>query len=530
MVSVGVYTGERECAAAVAVNGRIVAAVNSVTARDSVHLHGTPLACVERAFAVAGMSAGDIDTIVVASDTPPSTVSSTPGLASRIPPRYRQLASAIGKARRIDVAQLHASAAQLRGIPEDTIIVGLDLLGDGLGAVFSSRQTTLRCIATIDGVRELVGAATMVADAIGDQADEPFAFLEAHYRCGADVPEPAGRDWLTRLERTSISTDAAAVAGLLDDARAGCPSPLDVPNSSHIAVHRARAALATTLLNRIGDLLGDIALDVRAETGAARIAFSGNAFRLPSLRARVASRVDVGIFAPVTERIGAALGAALLPHGAAEPVRHLALGRAFSEQEIKDELENCRLDYVYEPDFEKLCLRTSRLLSTGAIIGWFHGPAEFGHTSHGSRSILCDPSNMYSRENMNVFLLQRHAHEPLPLSITERASIAPCALATTFAYSEPPTRGDTLTSAVDRNGRCLIHMTDQHATPDLYRLLRVYEAQSGVSGLFNVPLASEGLLAETPKAGLRASFASAVDALIVGRFVIGKDHWLVRSR
>jgi predicted NodU family carbamoyl transferase len=91
-------------------------------------------------------------------------------------------------------------------------------------------------------------------------------------------------------------------------------------------------------------------------------------------------------------------------------------------------------------------------------------------------------------------------------------------------------RRSQLTSAIDRYGRCLIHVTDEAATPALHRLLDLHYARTGVPGLINVPLAPAGCLAVTPRDAVREAFGSAVDALVIGRFLVSKDYWLLRSR
>jgi predicted NodU family carbamoyl transferase len=149
--------------------------------------------------------------------------------------------------------------------------------------------------------------------------------------------------------------------------------------------------------------------------------------------------------------------------------------------------------------------------------------------------MLCDPSSQYARENVNVFLLHRDVSAALPVSMA--AAAAPTMPggphAVRFRYTSASRLADgrnQLTSAIDRYGRCLMHVTDKAATPELHRLLHLHYARTGVPGLINVPLAPAGRLALTPRDAVREAFGSAVDALIIGRFLVSKDYWLLRSR
>lgn len=520
MVTLGAYIGDRGCAAALAVDGRVVSAVSDTTGHHADGRGTLPSGCVDQILHLSGLDACEIGSVVLAEDGPPA--------------EHHALASALGGRPIVRVARLHAEAAQLRGEAGDGIVIAVDGGFDGHSAVFAKNGSTLRCVQAIPGIREMLHMAGAVAAALGDDTGEPWSTLEQCYGNTEESIETAVSAALW-ADGASIQVDEPAVERLLAHARQRCPAPLEARDSVHVGVQRTRAALATSTLNRIGDVLSDIARNTQAATAGDFIGFTGSAFESAALTARVASGLDEAVFAPVPERIGAALGAALLPHESPATVRHLSLGPAFSDQEIKAELENCRLDYVYEPDGTKLLRRSSDLLRSGATLAWFQGNLEFGERSFGSRSILCDPSSQYARENVNVFLLHRDASAPLPVSIAAAASPGASAHPHPVRFGYAGTsfladRRSQMTSAVDRYGRCLAHVTDEAATPELHRLLDLHYARTGVPGLINVPLAPGGRLAVTPRDAVREAFGSAIDVLVVGRFLVSKDYWLLRSR
>jgi predicted NodU family carbamoyl transferase len=519
VVTLGAYIGDSGCAAALAADGRVVSAVSDTSGHHARGQGALPSACVEQILRLSGLNACDVSSVVLAEDAPPAD--------------NHEFVPALGDKPIVRVARLQAEAAQLRGEPGDGIVLALDGNIGGHAAIFSKSGNILRCLQTIPGMRDMVRMAGSVAAALGDDTGEPWSTLESCYGTAEESLE-AAVDAALWTDSGSIHVDEPAVERLLAHARQRCPAPLEARDSVHVGVQRTRAALATSTLNRIGDVLSEIARDTQTATRGDFVGFSGSAFESAALTARVASRIEAAVFAPVPERIGAALGAALLPHDSPAAVRHLSLGPAYSDQEIKADLENCRLDYVYEPDWTKLLTRSSDLLRSGATLAWFQGNLEFGQRSFGSRSILCDPSSQYARENINVFLVRRHVSAPLPVSMAAAAghtSGGPHSVR--FGYVSASCLADRrnqLTSAIDRYGRCLIHVTDEAATPELHRLLALHHARTGVPGLINVPLASAGLLAATPREAVRTTFGSAVDALVIGRFLVSKDYWLLRSR
>jgi carbamoyltransferase len=277
----------------------------------------------------------------------------------------------------------------------------------------------------------------------------------------------------------------------------------------------------------------------REETRARTIAAGGTLFGSARLNTRLRESLgDALAIARVPEPAGLALGAALAPaflDGHAARLEHVTLGPTFSESEIKDTLDNCRLDYVYEPDWQRLLTRVSALLARGRVVAWLQGAVDFGPRSAGSRSILCDPSNRYARDNINQYLLRRALDHPLPVAMT-RDTAAECleqTLIAPFTLQFATVRescADKLKGVLDGARGCPIHGVDRTHAAELCDLLDLHRQRTQVPGLIHITLASEGEpLAGTPRAAIRAMFSSAIDVLVMGRFLLMKDYWLLRS-
>jgi carbamoyltransferase len=213
----------------------------------------------------------------------------------------------------------------------------------------------------------------------------------------------------------------------------------------------------------------------------------------------------------------------------------VAHGPSFDEQDLKEVIENCRLEYVYEPDWPRVFARVSRWVASGSTVAWFNGAQDFGGDSLGSRSILADPSHRYARENMNVYLLGRPPQSRLPISIAPSAATNTLAhpLASRLGFALSAVKPDAkaqLAAGLDSDGQCLLHTPDPASAPEFVGLLEAHRAATGTPGLLNATLeVAPGQIAETPRDAIRAAFGSAVDALVMGRFLIGKDYWLMRQ-
>jgi carbamoyltransferase len=76
---------------------------------------------------------------------------------------------------------------------------------------------------------------------------------------------------------------------------------------------------------------------------------------------------------------------------------------------------------------------------------------------------------------------------------------------------------------------CRVHTVEPGSGP-LAALLAVHETLCGVPALVHVDL--RGLAEPTacsPRDAIRTTFSSPVDALVIERFLLMKDYWLLRS-
>ena len=130
-----------------------------------------------------------------------------------------------------------------------------------------------------------------------------------------------------------------------------------------------------------------------------------------------------------------AAGDAGLSVGAAFAVHHQILGRPrefvmehaywgpqFSPAEIRavvdrvgsaDEVEIAQLDE------EELVRATARHIADGKIVGWFQGAAEWGPRALGNRSILADPRRPEMKDILNQRIKHRESFRPFAPSIAE---------------------------------------------------------------------------------------------------------------
>lgn len=95
------------------------------------------------------------------------------------------------------------------------------------------------------------------------------------------------------------------------------------------------------------------------------------------------------------------------------------LGPYFSSKEI--ELMSRKRKGVYQcyDDFNDLNDSIATKLSEGNVIGWFQGKMEFGPRALGNRSIIADPTNMEMQTKLNLKIKYREGFRPFAPSVLE---------------------------------------------------------------------------------------------------------------
>ena len=99
------------------------------------------------------------------------------------------------------------------------------------------------------------------------------------------------------------------------------------------------------------------------------------------------------------------------------------LGPDFNCQDIKDFLDRKRTLYHFYDRDRDLCESISALLAQGKVVGWMMGRMEFGPRALGARSILGDPRNPKMQSLMNLKIKFRESFRPFaPSVLQEQAS------------------------------------------------------------------------------------------------------------
>jgi carbamoyltransferase len=237
---------------------------------------------------------------------------------------------------------------------------------------------------------------------------------------------------------------------------------------------------------------------------------------------------------PAAGNAGTALGAAyhawhnVMGQNKRVSIQNLCLGPAFTAEEIKQVLENCKLRFRYLLTTGELIERAVAELNDHKIIAWMHGRMEFGPRALGNRSILASPLNPYSTENLNLFIKHRETFRKFAASV-------PTELASEYFEAGPNARFLATVGQIKRAHRktfepallgaeyVRVHSVRKEDNPLYWELLHAMGRSTGLPVLYNTSFNLFGdPMVCTPRDAVRSFYSSGIDSMFVGNFLLPK--------
>ena len=221
------------------------------------------------------------------------------------------------------------------------------------------------------------------------------------------------------------------------------------------------------------------------------------------------------------------------------------LGPAYSDEECEQALVAAGLPVRRLPDPD-LPGHVAELLAGGAAVGWFQGRAEFGPRALGHRSILADPRGADVQRRVNLKVKFRESFRPFAPSVL--AEHADTLFEMESAQGEPaespymllvaPVRGAEIGGeGMDRlhrvqsavpavthvDGSARVQTVTAGRSPLYHALLQAFYARTGCPALVNTSFNVRGEpIVGTPADAVRSFLATHLDALVLGPFVVEK--------
>ncbi|MEZ5786848.1 MAG: carbamoyltransferase C-terminal domain-containing protein [Xanthobacteraceae bacterium] len=212
-------------------------------------------------------------------------------------------------------------------------------------------------------------------------------------------------------------------------------------------------------------------------------------------------------------------------------------GVAYTDKDVQTATDRklVRMQITTTPS-QDICADTAKLLAEGNIFGWFQGRSEIGPRALGNRSILADPRRAETKDKLNSRIKFRQAFRPFaPIVLAERADeVFEADVESPFMLlvrAVRPEWKDRVAAIVHVDGTARIQTVREEQNPLLYRLLKEFEAITGVPVLLNTSFNVRGEpIVETPADALACFLNTGLDYLALHDRLIAKNraHRFVR--
>ncbi len=506
-----------DTAAVLIKDGHVAAAIEEGKLTRRTQSRRLPDAAISACLRIGGISAEDINYVALARPLPPG---------SAIPLALQMFSSA--RVVSIDHHAAHAASAYLASPFTKATVITLDREGDlRCGAKWQGEGNRLTLEDEIlypDSIGQLYGRVTELLGFSARADEHRLQWLSV-------TGEPR---WLSvfqemtdghSFDRSWFDFGRQGNGGFSAKffERVGISSAADLNSND-------RADMAASIQRALEGYVMKLA------TGAKNVCLAGgvawNALLISALEHSGRYR---GVFAqPAAGNAGTALGAALqVWHDVTGGEARLncggyALGPQFSAHDIKQVFENCKLRLHLLPTVPETIGSAVRLLQENRILAWMQGRMEFGPRALGNRSILASPLDPYSAENLNTFIKHRDASRKFAASVPAELASEYFDAGSNARYLATvsrvrPAHKDRFRGAILANDLVRVHTVSKEDNPLYWQLLHAFGDATGLPVLYNTSfnLFGEPLVC-TPRDAVRSFYASGIDAMIAGNFLLEK--------
>lgn len=212
-------------------------------------------------------------------------------------------------------------------------------------------------------------------------------------------------------------------------------------------------------------------------------------------------------------------------------MNHAFVGRPYTDREARAAVDKALVRaQTVTTDCANICAETAKLLADGHVFGWFQGASEFGPRALGNRSILADPRRPDMKDKLNSRVKHRQAFRPFaPIVLAERvdeifegAEESPFML---LVKRVRPEWTDKIPGIVHVDGTARIQTVREDQNARLYRLLKEFDAITGVPVLINTSFNVKGEpIVETPDDAIACFLNTGMDYLALHDMLIAKKR------
>lgn len=234
--------------------------------------------------------------------------------------------------------------------------------------------------------------------------------------------------------------------------------------------------------------------------------------------------------------VGAAFAVVVQNGGSREGLRqaHAYWGPSYDDAAVREcidvnrariDSEDCVVEHV--TDEQRLCDLTAQAISEGKVIGWYQGRSEWGPRALGNRSILADVRRTDMKDILNLKIKRRESFRPFAPSILrektadwfETEDEVPFMMQV-YQIREECRQKIPAVTHVDGSGR--LQTVYQSTNPRYYRLIQAFERLTGVPIVLNTSFNENEPVVNRPIEALDCFLRTKMDVLVLGDWFIAR--------
>jgi carbamoyltransferase len=204
------------------------------------------------------------------------------------------------------------------------------------------------------------------------------------------------------------------------------------------------------------------------------------------------------------------------------------LGKSYTNEEIKELLENYETKLVYEKLSNKdLIKKIAKKLSENFVVGWFSGRAEWGPRALGNRSILCNPGNKDAKELLNKKIKLREKFRPFAPSVLEEEAKKWFKTDQIWPFMSSVITADInkankIPAVVHIDGSSRLQTVNYDQNPKYYSLIKEFYNITKIPILLNTSFNENEPIVNTPSEAIECYLRTKMDILVIENYIISR--------
>jgi carbamoyltransferase len=201
------------------------------------------------------------------------------------------------------------------------------------------------------------------------------------------------------------------------------------------------------------------------------------------------------------------------------------ISSAIAARHSEIEAASCAAQVIEDED--ELCRKTAEVIASGKVVGWFQGRMEWGPRALGNRSILCDPRRTDMKAILNEKIKRRESFRPFAPSVLgeevrawfEEDDDVPFMMQ---VFQIRPDKRSQIPAVTHVDGSGRLQTVSARTNPMYHRLISAFRDITGIPMVLNTSFNENEPVVCEPAQALDCFLRTRMDVLVLGKAFISR--------